>query len=96
MDYRPKIRSAGEPDPGREDQPAAPAPWRAPERVTSTGDRLPCPLCGSRNVAVIQYGLPGPRAFSDPGREAGEFVLGGCIVSAENPFYHCHRCGHEW
>ena len=48
-----------------------------------------CPMCGSERVAPILYGLPA--------NEPDEMVhLGGCIISEDNPSWHCKACGHEW
>jgi hypothetical protein len=46
-------------------------------------------MCGSERVAPILYGLPA--------NEPDEMVhLGGCIISEDNPSWHCKACGHEW
>jgi hypothetical protein len=57
-------------------------------------ERLTCQRCGSGNVLPIQYGLPGPEMFDAAQR--GEIVLGGCIVSPDNPDTHCGACAFEW
>ena len=50
-------------------------------------DRL-CPACGSQG-SRIQYGLPaGPPG---PG-----VVLGGCIISPDNPDFLCETCRASW
>lgn len=54
-----------------------------------------CPHCLFLGEPVrIVYGLPGPEALGRAKR--GEIKLGGCMVSAGKPTYHCQRCGHEW
>ncbi len=54
-----------------------------------TAARPVCPRCGARQTQQLVYGYPaGP-----PG--AGE-VLAGCIVSANDPDWHCSDCGHQW
>lgn len=64
--------------------------------MTETPDA--CPKCGSERVAHILYGLPD----FDPGEElerqldAGEVVLGGCMVSGDDFACRCVECGHEW
>lgn len=58
--------------------------------------RPDCPKCGSGQDKVIPiiYGMPG----AELGRAAdrGEVILRGCIVSADDPQWHCKACGHEW
>lgn len=48
-----------------------------------------CPRCGSR-VIPIRYGLP-PSEWIEP-FEAGEFTLGGCVVSDDDPKWRCPDC----
>jgi hypothetical protein len=53
-----------------------------------------CPLCGSRSVVGIAYGLP-----DELGEEAarrGAIRLGGCILVKDAPKWHCRDCGHQW
>ncbi len=55
-----------------------------------------CPKCGSERVARILYGLP---IFNDELKrklETGEVVLGGCMVTGDDPSWHCAECGHQW
>jgi hypothetical protein len=52
-----------------------------------------CIHCGSTRIAEILYGLP---AFSDELQERlnqGSVVLGGCMVSEDNPKWACADCG---
>ena len=52
-----------------------------------------CTHCGSSRIANILYGLPG---FSKELREdldEGRVVLGGCMVSEDNPKWACADCG---
>ena len=53
-----------------------------------------CPSCAARSAVQILYGLPGDEA----GRaaEAGEVVLGGCVVTPGMANTRCRSCGHEW
>ena len=48
-----------------------------------------CPNCGSKLLEII-YGMPD----SEIGEKAmkGELFLGGCMISDENPKYHCNTC----
>lgn len=52
-----------------------------------------CPACGSDRIADILYGYP---AFSDKLEEEikkGHIVLGGCIVTGNDPAWKCLKCG---
>ena len=65
-------------------------------RRTKIGERHRCSRCGSRDVGRILRGYP---IFSDDLRahlDAGEVVLGGCIVMGNDPEFRCHACGHEF
>jgi hypothetical protein len=57
-----------------------------------------CPECRSPKVAPILYGLPAPGLFQELMRKAdsGEIVLGGCVVTGNDPTWHCVGCGHRW
>ena len=48
-----------------------------------------CPNCGNKLVEIV-YGLVG----YDVGEKAmnGELFLGGCMVSDNDPIYHCNYC----
>ncbi len=53
-----------------------------------------CPSCDSENVVPIVFGYPAPETME--ARERSEVSLGGCIVSAANPEWHCNDCEQEW
>ena len=51
-----------------------------------------CPCCGSAKFARILYGKP---AFTDKLKaelEAGTVILGGCLLSGDDPFMACADC----
>ena len=53
-----------------------------------------CPRCGSSKLVGILYGRP-----TEEGMEAverGEYVLGSCLVSLDQPDWLCTACKHEW
>lgn len=52
-----------------------------------------CPQCGSLNLARILYGEPPSDAKLDAEIQAGEVVLGGCVVDVDDPDYRCRQCG---
>jgi DNA-directed RNA polymerase subunit RPC12/RpoP len=52
-----------------------------------------CSECGSKRIATILHGMP---AFSDELErdiEVGKIVLGGCLVSDDDPIWQCVDCG---
>ena len=53
-----------------------------------------CPKCSSKNIIPIVFGLPGPELEAEA--MAGKVSLGGCIVSPDDPEWHCRDCKHEW
>lgn len=65
-----------------------------PERVTRAGGQCPCPMCGSRNVAAVQYGKMTWSAACERQVKAGEWAFGGCLVSSDSPLLICNACGH--
>lgn len=56
----------------------------------------PCPVCGSGQVAIIQYGLPAPSDELDQALARGDVVLGGCVIQPTAPDLQCRMCGHRW
>ena len=55
-----------------------------------------CPNCGSCNVAMIQYGLPKWSMEFEEKLNAGVIVMGGCMLSPDNPVYECNECRIRW
>ncbi len=55
-----------------------------------------CPECGSERVARILYGLPDLSEELERQLDGGEVVLGGCMVSGDDPSWRCVECRHEW
>jgi hypothetical protein len=53
-----------------------------------------CPACASADVVPIVWGLPNEEDFKKA--EAGEFALGGCCVSPDDPKWHCKACGKDF
>ena len=55
-----------------------------------------CPKCNSTNVAKYLWGL---RLLDDQLErdiEEGRVILGGCVVSVDDPKFHCNDCKHDW
>ena len=49
-----------------------------------------CPNCGGDETIPIIYGLPLPSMGEKERR--GEVLLGGCIVSGNDPEWYCKVC----
>ena len=58
------------------------------------GVRAQCPKCGAVEVLEIVYGKPTAEAQIRADR--GEFELGGCIVTPDDPNRVCTACGARW
>ena len=65
------------------------------ERVTADQRPSECPKCGADTIAVIFYGLPHMTESLERQIEAGNLVLGGCVVSEDDPKWLCKSCGQE-
>jgi len=55
-----------------------------------------CPKCGSSKIAEILRGMPPFSKDLEQKINSGEIVLGGCVVSDNDPIWHCNTCEHEW
>ncbi|MFC2165395.1 hypothetical protein ACFLT2_10430 [Acidobacteriota bacterium] len=53
-----------------------------------------CPKCRSSNIISILYGMPTSEAAEE--RDKGLLKLGGCVVSDDDPQWHCKDCGYEF
>ena len=53
-----------------------------------------CPSCGTSQVLPIVYGLPGPELAEEA--RLGKVVLGGCVITGEDPEWRCAKCGREF
>ncbi len=49
-----------------------------------------CLECGGRLVEIL-WGMPMPEAYEAARR--GELVLGGCVVTDDDPAWQCSECG---
>lgn len=68
-------------------------------REIATDDESPkkdtkkvCPKCGSENIASIMYGLPLMNDKLKERIDAGEIVLGGCVLHDYDSMNHCNKC----
>ncbi len=54
-----------------------------------------CPRCKSEDVVEIIYGMPTEELLKEIEKK-GNYWLGGCCISPDNPDYHCKNCDYEW
>lgn len=55
-----------------------------------------CPKCNSKNIAWILWGLPADMKSLKKELDQGKIVLGGCLVSNNDPKWECNDCHHRW
>ena len=53
-----------------------------------------CPKCESSDMKEIIYGLPAEDFLKSD--EAKKYYCAGCIVTKDDPAWHCDKCDHEW
>ncbi|WP_168625685.1 MULTISPECIES: hypothetical protein [unclassified Cryobacterium] len=53
-----------------------------------------CPECGQRGGVRIVWGMPAGEDFERA--ERGEIILGGCLLTGNDPDWSCRECGHLW
>ena len=55
-----------------------------------------CPNCQSTNHAEILWGLPADMGEIEKELERKKIVLGGCVVTGDDPKLECNDCGTRW
>jgi len=55
-----------------------------------------CPLCNSKNVALILWGYPEETQALEQELERKAIVLGGCLITDHDPKWECNECHHKW
>ena len=55
-----------------------------------------CPICNGKNIAKIFWGLPADMREMEGELERKEIVLGGCIVTGNDPKWRCNKCLTRW
>lgn len=55
-----------------------------------------CPQCNSSSIAKILWGYPADMDSLKESLEKKEIVLGGCIVTENDPKYECNECNYQW
>jgi len=51
-----------------------------------------CPACSSKKVATILWGLPAFSPELEIDFKEGKIVLGGCVISDNDPEWQCVDC----
>jgi hypothetical protein len=57
---------------------------------------LKCPNCDKSWIAEILWGYPPKMDSMDEALEKKEIVLGGCIVTDNDPKWKCNNCNYKW
>lgn len=57
-------------------------------------DDFVCPKCGSKNTVRIVYGYPSKKTLEIA--KNSKVILGGCIISDNDPAWHCNDCQNRW
>jgi ribosomal protein S27AE len=68
-------------------------PPRDRDRVERPRKPENCPACGANAVARIQRGYPAFTQGLAEDLEAGKVVLGGCVMTDDDPRWQCTKCG---
>lgn len=55
-----------------------------------------CPKCGSTSIASIAYGLVDLDEQLQQRIDAGEIVLGGCVIEPDSKSWRCNDCRHRF
>jgi len=55
-----------------------------------------CPECKSINVAWIFWGYPGNMKAIEEELDKSEIVLGGCVITDQDPKWECNDCLTRW
>lgn len=57
--------------------------------ILNAGEETKCPYCGSQELWKYLYGEPTADYDSE------KYVLGGCIITGNNPIYKCKSCNKD-
>ena len=57
-------------------------------------DDVECPTCSATNPIEILYGMPSEEM--QHAEVEGHIVLGGCVISGNDPAYQCRACGEQF
>ncbi len=57
---------------------------------------IKCPICGFKPVGTILSGLPAFDEKMEKDIECGKIIIGGCLVTDNQPQWACKACGTEF
>ena len=57
---------------------------------------MKCPKCGKSWIAEIFWGYPANMESIEEALERKEIILGGCLVTNNDPRWECNDCNHQW
>jgi hypothetical protein len=57
---------------------------------------LNCPNCDKSSISEIFWGYPADIDSMKESLDKKEIVLGGCLVTDNDPKYECNDCNHQW
>ncbi len=66
-----------------------------PPRVVRSSQPAQCPACGGGLVARIFRGMPAYDQKLLDDLDAGRIVLGGCVMTNDDPSWQCTQCGQK-
>jgi len=55
-----------------------------------------CPECNNTWIAEILWGYPSNVESIENELEQKEIVLGGCLITNNDPKWECNSCHHKW
>ncbi len=58
--------------------------------------KLKCPNCNKKWIAEILWGYPADMQSIEEELERKEIVLGGCLITDQDPKWKCNNCHHKW
>ena len=57
---------------------------------------MKCPNCNKSWIAEILWGYPGDMDSIEEELSKKEIVLGGCLITDNDPKWECNDCNHRW
>ena len=57
---------------------------------------MKCPNCGKSWIAKIFWGYPADIESMEESLEKKVIILGGCLVTNNDPRWECNDCNHQW
>ncbi len=73
-----------------------PSPRSIDKSLPKAPKGLTCPACGSKDKAVILYGLPPLSEELEKAIAQGQVTLGGCLIYDGAPQWVCNACDNKF